>query len=102
MLSVANKPNMLSVVMLNVVMLNVIMLNVVMLNVVMLNAVMLNAVMLNVIMLSVVVPANYGCQKFYGISPSSKCQSYQSISTIEQKTKEWKLCFLFRYLRAAF
>ncbi len=49
MLSVSNKPFMLSVVMLNVVILNVVMLNVVMLNVVMLNVVILNVVMLNVV-----------------------------------------------------
>ncbi len=55
MLSVANKPIMLSVVMLNVVLLNVVMLNIIMLNVIMLNFIILNAVMLNVIMLSVVM-----------------------------------------------
>jgi hypothetical protein len=41
MLSVANKPIMLSVVILSVIMLNVVMLNVIMLNVIMLNVVIL-------------------------------------------------------------
>jgi hypothetical protein len=55
MLSVTNKPFMLSVVLLNVVMLNVVMLNVIMLNVFILNVVMLNVVMLSVVMLNVVM-----------------------------------------------
>jgi hypothetical protein len=49
MLSVANKPFILSVVMLNVVILSVVMLNVIMLSVVMLSVVILNVVMLNVV-----------------------------------------------------
>ncbi len=44
MLSVANKPVMLSVIILNVVVLSVVMLSVIMLNVVVLSAVMLNVV----------------------------------------------------------
>ncbi len=60
MLNVANKANMLSVVMLNVVMLNVVMLSVIMLNVI-----MLNVVMLNVFMLSVVAPFWDQCHKTF-------------------------------------
>ncbi len=56
MLSVLNKPFMLSVIMLNDIMLNVIMLNVIMLNVVMLNFVMLDVVMLIAFMLNVATP----------------------------------------------
>jgi hypothetical protein len=48
MLSFANKPFMLSVVMLNAIMLSVFMLNVVMLSVVMLNVIMFSVVMVNV------------------------------------------------------
>jgi hypothetical protein len=55
MLSVANKPIMLSVIMPNVIMLSVVMLNVVMPNVVMLSVVILSLVMLSVILLSDIV-----------------------------------------------
>ncbi len=53
MLSVTNKPLMLSVIMLNVVLLTYVMLNVVMLTDIMLNTTVLNVVMLNVVMLIV-------------------------------------------------
>ena len=66
MLSVANKPIMLSVVMLNAVMLsivspkihmyNTVMLSAIMLNIIMLSVIMLSVIMLNIVMLSVVAP----------------------------------------------
>ncbi len=49
MLSVVNKPSMVSVIMLNVVMLNVVMLSVIMLNAIMLCVVILSVVLLNVV-----------------------------------------------------
>ncbi len=56
MLSVANKPFMLSFFILNVIMLSVIMLSVIMLSVIMLRVIMLRVILLSVIMLNVVVP----------------------------------------------
>ncbi len=61
MLSVANKPIMLSASMLNVILLNVTMLNVVMLIVIMLIVIMLNVIILNVLVLSVVAPLELFC-----------------------------------------
>jgi hypothetical protein len=68
MLSVINKPFILSVVMLGVILLSVVnepfmlsvdILGVIMLNVVMLNVVMLNVIMLNAVMLNDVAPINF-------------------------------------------
>ncbi len=56
MLSDANKPNKLHVIVLSVFMLNVFMLNVIMLNVIMLSVVKLSVVKLSVAMLSVAAP----------------------------------------------
>ena len=52
MLSVANKPVMLSAIMLNAIMLNAIMLNAIMLNGIMLNVIMLNAIIMRVVALT--------------------------------------------------
>jgi hypothetical protein len=68
MLSVTNKPLMLSVFMLNIVMLSVIMLSVVMLNVVIRSVVMLNVVMRNVVAPS---PPLFGAKSFYQLAFSS-------------------------------
>jgi hypothetical protein len=56
MLSLANKPFMLSVNVLNVIMLSGIMLSVIMLSVIMLIVIMLSEIMLSAIMLNVVAP----------------------------------------------
>ncbi len=62
MLSVANKPIMLSVVVLNVVVLNVVVLNVFVLNVV-----VLNVIELNVVMLGVVSPLAYYINSLFSV-----------------------------------
>jgi hypothetical protein len=56
MLSVANKPFMVSVIMLSVITLSVIMLSVIMLSVIMLSVITLSVIMLSVIILNVVAP----------------------------------------------
>jgi hypothetical protein len=58
MLSVANKPFVLSVILLSVILLSVLLLRVILLSVILLSVILLSAILLSVILLSVVAPAN--------------------------------------------
>ncbi len=85
MLSVTNKPFMLSVVILSVVMPNVIILSVVMLNVVILSVVLLSVFMLNVTILSVVKRRYAECR--YIKRRYAECRGTGNHFTTRQRVK---------------
>jgi hypothetical protein len=96
MLSVANKPIMLSVVMPNVIMLSIILPNVVMLSIILPNVVMLSVVMPNVVMTSVVMPnvVMTSVVLLNVVAPSVRGIGSSPLNFVE--VKPFQLFFIFR------